>query len=113
MYVPNPSDGKTVVVSVGDATLWPNLYYTVGVVDQESATTDWGNRTQYGRGQQPSICLVKIIGDLYAIGCHCSDLLKECDYRWGKCPLKSLLSGVNRNSLAAERNLRSLLTIAR
>lgn len=95
MYATNPSNGNTVVVSVRDSTLLPYLFYTVGTVDTQAARTTWGERTHYGYGQHPSVCLVGINAELYAIECHSSDLLKMCYYRVGKVSVsdKSIVWG--------------------
>lgn len=82
MYV-IPDNGETVVVGVRDASLWPKLYYTVGTVNREGASTVWGDSTQYDTGKHPSVCIVKIKDDLYAIECHSSDVNKMCYYRVG------------------------------
>lgn len=92
MYV-IPSNNLTVVVSVRDATLSPKLYYTVGVVNKNGANTTWSERTYYGVGQHPSVCIVKIGSDLYAIVCHGSDIYKMCYYRVGQIVLNSQLEG--------------------
>lgn len=74
---------ETVVVHVRDVTLSRKLYYTVGTVDMKTPTTCWGKTTQYGTGQHPSVCLVKINEVLHAVECHCSHVTRKCYYRVG------------------------------
>lgn len=77
-------DVGTVVVCVRDITLRSALYYSVGIVKEDTGTTEWGVSRKYSSGQHPSVCLIWFNEELYVLECHCSDLLKLCYYRVGK-----------------------------
>ena len=88
---------RKVVVCVCDVALDRGLYYQVGVINQVSEKTTWGDSTKYDTGQYPSVALIMMGDKLYAIETHFSDIFNSCYYTVGevKTEDKSIQWGSN------------------
>ena len=75
---------KNVFVRVFDVAFTMKLYYSVGVFDEVSSRTEWGENHYYGKGKQPSVALITKDEKFYAIDCHRSQFTKQCYYRIGE-----------------------------
>lgn len=81
----------TLVISVYDDTMFQSsLYYSMGVVNGDSWTVKWNQnvtKKKFGTGQCPSVCLIKVADELYAVECHMHSSLSYC--RVGRVDEKS------------------------
>ena len=76
---------EKVVVCVRDAAIDSNLYYQVGVINQVSGETAWGDSSvKYDTGQYPSVALMMMGDKLYAVEVHLSDHFNNCYYKLGE-----------------------------
>lgn len=73
-----------VAVMVYDNLVDRKLLCTVGIVNKTSNKTAWGAAKEYDTGKQPSVALIHVYHDLYALEVHRSQVLKSCFYRIGK-----------------------------
>lgn len=78
--------GRLLVCVYDDSMLQSGLYYSMGVVNEGCGTMEWGTAKKYGTGQRPSVSLVEVAGELYAVECHSS--LRACYCRAGKVDIE-------------------------
>lgn len=77
-----PFGGATVIVSVHDVVFSRYLHYSVGIVNQHTGETEWGEVISYDTGRHPSVSLMHKDGELYVIETHCNHF-KSCYYLIG------------------------------
>lgn len=77
---------QDVVVCVYDGSYTDQqLYCSVGTLNRDSGETIWGPVSRYDSGSHPSVALICMGNNLYAVEAHASGFLNsKCCYRVGK-----------------------------